>query len=334
MVQEMVIAHDKVCLTSFIYGEKYQYYIPLLLYSCHKAYPEYDIVLFVYGKLIKPVSKIVDSLDINNVRIVENSFEECKEMTPLRAQTLRWVLWDNCFLNYDYIYIVDIDMLYMREPEPLHKQHVKHMSITGLPYDNIRRPYKRNVFDFRETYHRIEKAGAKSIFRYFFGEKCEYRATGLHFIAVEQYYRFLTPEKLSNYRKRIVSGAFLSEVMYPNDEAYLYKILQNEGLTPEKMSLQTNPINMLDFNHPEHREFRPHHGIHMSLFKKDVDDRVAPFVKLTLECSPYQYYFNEYQNIVMNDEIFGAMLKLLPHWLQEYFVRLNNYIIISTNRQR
>ena len=41
----------KVCVTTYIYGEKYQDYIPLLIYSIHKVYPEYYIILFLYGVL-------------------------------------------------------------------------------------------------------------------------------------------------------------------------------------------------------------------------------------------------------------------------------------------
>ena len=97
--------NNKVCLTTFIYGDKYQDYIPLFVYSCHKAYPEYDIHLFLYDTLRKDIRKLIDFLDKNNVHIHEHYFRECTKMRPFIAQTLRWVLWDPVFLEYDYIYI-------------------------------------------------------------------------------------------------------------------------------------------------------------------------------------------------------------------------------------
>ena len=64
-------------------------------------------------------------------------------MKPYIAQTLRWVIWDPIFMKYDYLYIADIDMFYIREPIPLHIQHVEHMTLTGLPFDNLIRKDSR-----------------------------------------------------------------------------------------------------------------------------------------------------------------------------------------------
>lgn len=62
----------KVCLTTFVYGEAYQAYIPFLMYSCYKAYPEYDMVIFVYKSLAKNIKKQIEKLNYSNVTIIEN----------------------------------------------------------------------------------------------------------------------------------------------------------------------------------------------------------------------------------------------------------------------
>ena len=33
----------KICLTTFVQGHLYQEYLPMLIYSIGKAYPEYDV---------------------------------------------------------------------------------------------------------------------------------------------------------------------------------------------------------------------------------------------------------------------------------------------------
>lgn len=36
----------KICLTTFVQGHLYQEYLPMLIYSIGKAYPEYDVKIF------------------------------------------------------------------------------------------------------------------------------------------------------------------------------------------------------------------------------------------------------------------------------------------------
>jgi DNA-binding MarR family transcriptional regulator len=59
-------------LTTFIYGEKYQNYIPLLVFSAHLSYPEYDIILFVYNKLDENVRRQLENLKIDTTDILNS----------------------------------------------------------------------------------------------------------------------------------------------------------------------------------------------------------------------------------------------------------------------
>ena len=315
----------KVCLTTFVYGEAYQAYIPFLMYSCYKAYPEYDMVIFVYKSLAKNIKKQIEKLNYSNVTIIENSFSDCPQMTPRISQCLRWVLWDLSFLQYDYLYIVDIDMLYVREPKPLHEQHIEHMRITGLCFDNMRRIHKRNPFKLSSIGQRIKYAGTKAILKYLFGSRIEYRATGLHFIKVSEYYSAIPQDHLSSIRKQIYSGDWLNRVMYPNDEVFLYKILENHNLHPEKMAIQSNSCKSLDFNSYLTPEFRPHHGIHIGIFRNPVplEERISD-LKI-LQSDAYIYYKTIVINSYFADKEFLSILSLAPESIKNSYNRLLEY---------
>lgn len=310
----------KICLTSFIYGDKYQQYIPLLLYSINKSYPEYDVVLFIYGDLNHFIRKtLIDLNYYNRYKIVENAFSECKKMTPIISQSLRWVLWDNSFSNYDYIYIVDIDMIYIREPIPLHQQHTIHMQTTGLCFDNMRRKIKRekNLFSLARRY---KYARFRSLGEFLFGNPVEYRASGLHFIKVKDYYSSLNVEKLSKYKQDILNGNWLNYTMVPNDEVLLYHILEREGLHPEKLAIQSNSYASLSFNNPERPEFRPHHGIHLGTFRGGEDK--YPEI---LKSDTYAFYVQKYKEEYLKDGVYQDIIKNSPSFIREEIKKMRAY---------
>lgn len=35
---------DKICVTTYIWGDKYQIYVPIAIYSIKKFYPDYDVI--------------------------------------------------------------------------------------------------------------------------------------------------------------------------------------------------------------------------------------------------------------------------------------------------
>lgn len=316
--------NSEVLLTTFVYGEKYQAYIPLLIYSCNKSYPEYDIMLFVYGSLNPKIKEQIEALNYKNVRIKENSFSDCPKMTPRVSQCLRWVLWDDTFKNYDYVYVVDIDMLYIREPEALHVQHKKHMQVQNLVFDNIRREHKRDITKWTTVLQRIKYGKYRSWLKFLFGNKIEYRATGLHFIEVKKYYEVLNPTKLEYYKKEIYNGGWTKLAMYPNDEVLLYAILDKEGLKPERMAVQTDSQTSLDFNNPERLEFRPHHGIHLGIFRKDKD-KLSNSDKRILDSETYRYYLNKYKAYYESDIKFTKLLSEMPDYIKKGFENMINY---------
>lgn len=316
---------DKVCLTTFIYGEAYQAYIPFLVYSCHKSCPDYDIVLFVYGSLTESARRSLDYLAVQNCRIVENAFADCPNMTPLKAKSLRWVLWDDSFADYDYLYTVDIDMVYLPENIPLHEQHKIHMQTTGLCFDNMRRKSVRQPFMPVPFLQRIKYAGMNGIFKFLFGERVAYRASGLHFVRVNDYYAAMSSKVRQEYTKTIYTDGWLKAVMDPNNESLLYFMLQELGLHPEKMPTQSNSFSSIDFENPERLEFRPHHGIHLGIFRSDIPVEQRPSDEAVLKTNAYKYYFRCFRESMYNDGIFHHLLTEAPDYIKASFNRMFNY---------
>ncbi|GAH02994.1 unnamed protein product, partial [marine sediment metagenome] len=155
---------NKVCLTTFVYGDKYNSYIPLLIYSIKKAYPGYYVIIFVHGKLNEDIKNQLALLTgLGDFEVRENQFMDLYITTPLESMMVRWILPYENFREFDYLYVVDIDMVYIKEPTPLHSQHIEHMNYLKLPFSNIIRYYSINTRRRRAIINRIKKNGFKNI---------------------------------------------------------------------------------------------------------------------------------------------------------------------------
>lgn len=53
----------KICLTTFVQGHLYQEYLPMLIYSIGKAYPEYDVKIFLHDTLRDDLRPALDMTD-------------------------------------------------------------------------------------------------------------------------------------------------------------------------------------------------------------------------------------------------------------------------------
>ena len=98
----------------------------MLIYSIGKAYPEYDVKIFLHDTLrddLRPALDMIRST-YDRFEIREHTFADCPNMNSLVARSLRWVLWDESFRDYDYLYTIDIDMFSIREPQALMEQHI------------------------------------------------------------------------------------------------------------------------------------------------------------------------------------------------------------------
>lgn len=317
---------DKVCLTTFISGERYQEYIPFLVYSCNKAYPEYDILLFLHEKLSPDIRKQLELLNVKNVSFVEEAFGDLRKPTPIQSMCLRWVLWDDRFLQYDYLYIVDIDMLYFKEPIPLHLQHIEHMKTTGVPFfDNMIRRFVRKPFNFKKLGQRLKNAGLTSIFTYLFGNKEESLLSGLHFINVEKYYAKFTAQYREKYRSDIYNSRFFNYCMRPDNEVLLYHMMADVFGDISVLGVQDEAFEHMDFSKPSNKVFRPHHGIHLGNFRIKYEPGTYPL----LNTKAYAFYVNAFKNEMLCDPVFIQLLCAAPLRIKQSFKRIGFYYNIN-----
>jgi hypothetical protein len=318
----------KVCLTTFIYGIKYQSYIPTLLYSLEKAYPKYDVILFLYEKLDPKINQSINSLNLTNkVTILEEQFTECKKMTPPKSQSLRWVLWHDDFENYDYLYTVDIDILYIKEPTDLHIQHEEHMKVLDLPFSNIRRKYSYNPYSIKTLAKRIKMSGFSKLKRFFIqGNKQLDRLTGLHFVSIPEYYSALTPEIREKFKNDILNDKVSSYIMLSNDEALLAYIVKYIGFDISKLGYQTKSNEMLDFNNYKQQIFRPTHGIHLGVLRAQESLVIN---SKSFNSEYYSYYFDIFKSDILSDKIFRQLLKEAPDNIKSIYGYLFRFLNIE-----
>ena len=317
----------KICLTTYIYGDKYQEYIPLLVYSINKAYPHYTIMLFLHGAINENVKTILEESGLDkNVIFKEYHFHDCPNMSPLKSMALRWVLWDDSFMTYDYLYIVDIDMFYIKEPEPLHVQHIQHMRLTGLPFDNMRRIYRSDNHSFFSILRRIKYAGLRSIVNYWMNSEPEYRLTGLHFIDVKKYYSVFTYDLIKKYCADIYDNRWFEYVMSPDNEILLAMICKQLGFSIEKLAIQSDFVTSLDFKNFTRPEFRPHHGIHMGIFRNSIEQiQENSLLRSILESEVYKYYISVYKEKMLQDSLLTNIIDSSSDNIKDLFVRMNEY---------
>lgn len=318
---------EKVCLTTYVWGDKYQLYIPIAVFSIKKMYPEYDIIIFLHGKLNEQLRYVLEKLNLyEKITIKENTYSDCPKMNTYKAKAFRWVLWDSSFLEYDYIYVIDIDMFYVKEPLDLHKQHIYHMkNVTGLPFDNMRRVVKIKEsslkFRFSSFLHYVKNFGIKYLYSYIrhINEDI-YRLSGLHFIDVKKYYATLTVDKLSHYRRMIYDGSFAKILRISSDEPFLYFIMKDAGFHVDKLALQDyNDENKhLNFDNYDKDLFRPTHGIHMGIFRSLNSNT---YILRFLNTETYGYYKKYMIDHILCDEEFRFFLNIVPDEIRKYFER-------------
>lgn len=301
----------KICFTTYIYGDSYQDYIPLMLYSVAKSYPEYSIIIFINGSLrddIRYVISIINAI-YKNYFIIEHTFDDCPRMRSLQAQTFRWVVWNERFKDFDYLYYIDSDILYVREPVPLHEQHIRHMKFIGSDcVSNIARKsdLKNNLIQLTRTFF---YTGLKNTFKYLFTPYAM-RLSGLHFVKVSTYFRYVTPLILEKYKEGIYNRSVFKKTVYPNDESVLYMMLQESGCDMDLFAIQRTSVTMFGYDNPEKKEFCPHHGVHLGIFRSKLED--IPFwAKEQLDSDDYKYYIEVFKESYLTDRYF---YKLYPYF--------------------
>ena len=147
---------NKICVVNYVYGDLYQGFIPLYIISLKESYPEYHIRIYIDKKLNKNtreslaiLSEYYDGITIIEEYEKETRLSKSAQSVQQIQRCQRWLFYDPEFLNYEAIYVGDIDLLILKETKPLFEQHKKHCQSLGTPYSNIRRTGKLNKFNLK-----------------------------------------------------------------------------------------------------------------------------------------------------------------------------------------
>lgn len=269
---------NKICVVNYVYGEPYQGFIPLYITSLKESYPEYHIRIYIDKRLNKNTRKCLDVLSeyYDGFTIIED-YEKETRLSQL-AQSVqqiqrcqRWLFFDPEFLNFEAIYIGDIDLMIFKDSKPLFEQHKKHCQSLGTPYSNIRRTGTLNKYDIKNIARNIIKFGFKQTAAYMLSGTNEViKFSGLHFVMVKDYFDKIINyiEYFSNELNLLAEGKSKRYNLCSfNNEAMLRDLVLEAGFKDCEDSTG-KPYNLEE--NASISAYRPHHGIHLGIFRSPI----------------------------------------------------------------
>lgn len=240
-----------LCIVLWIYGEQYQGWIPVYVMALLKNYPEYDLRVYLDGKLRNDIDDVLNKIcDRSKYVIIENFLGEYPYLiTDMEKRAVRWLISDEELKRYEYVYIGDADIYLIKEDVSLLDQHISHMEKTKLLFSN---EIRINLLD--------------AIISYVFKRDNQFanykKLTGLHFFKTEEYLNKVgvgqdyLKNKIKNGGSRCsnLEYCYLKRYVLTDDERVLYYLLKKSGFKLPKKSL---------WIHGESGKcFRPLHGPH------------------------------------------------------------------------
>lgn len=184
----------KLCI-SVVVDKNYEKYIPYFIYFITESYPNYYIKILFLGNLDNKTIDLITLINNPLVSIEENFFKGFPK-TNQELKSIRWLIPYEVFVEYDYVYIGDVDILICKEKLNLLDTHISHIEKNDIPYSNAIRNKQK-------------------------------RFTGLHFFKVKEYYDAMSPIIKKYYNKIKTKKLRLSQ-NYRN-EHLLYDMV-NEGV--------------------------------------------------------------------------------------------------------
>lgn len=98
--------NNELCIVAYVYGYRYQGWIPIYLFSVLNNYPDYHVRIYLDGKLSLNVKKLLGLLSEykEGYEIIEHVYFKEKRLSNLENRSLRWILCDSELKKYKYIY--------------------------------------------------------------------------------------------------------------------------------------------------------------------------------------------------------------------------------------
>jgi len=183
----------------------------------------------------------------------------------------------------------------------LFDQHMRHAFRFDMPYSNIVRSIVLpNQALPREIVKNIYLSGFSNAYRIFRKSVAEkpgvmYKLSGLHFILTKQYLPAIAAvkETFINHLNNMGGKNGYYDIGTFNNEAFLHDMVKASGLpVPEDSTKKYNLARQQQ--DPEYIFFRPHHGIHLGIFR---EISTMEYNKNRLDSNAYKFYYEDFQKL-------------------------------------
>lgn len=287
-------------------GTKYQEFIFDYIFFCNKAYPECDVIIIHTNKLKKKYLESIKFLEkmefrFKTIFLDEEKYLALNKMIKKSSQvrrSLRWLIDLPVFHEYDEIYIGDIDLFIMKEEKNLFTSHRIHSEFIKLPYsDIVRKEQPIPQFNFLLKIAYILKFGKLGIVNLKNQKNFQpsYSMTGLRYIKVEPYFKCVS-KNIKSYIDKFSVDFFQKQnqnnkynlCCFTDEQLLCDLMLDSFEFIPKQC---TSNISICD--NENSFNYRPHHGIHVGMFRKTIPNN--SFVNSELFYS-YLLQFNKLQN--------------------------------------
>lgn len=278
------LKNNEMCIATWVYGRKYQTWIPIYVYSIKRNYPNYDVKIFIDTTLSIEVRRLLTLFNLQKfVSIIEKPFPNLNGVlkNDIEKRCYRWLISDSpYFEGYRYVYIGDVDIFLVDELSPLHEQHILDMKHGNGYYSNANR--------LRMKDYLLNTANCRLPLTYTF------RLTGLHFVNREVYF-----SRVKRWQERIMKylsgrrNVIIDYFFFRDDERCLWLLNCLSRIKPPKGSYELND-----------GAFRPLHGVHFAV------GREYDIYKKALE-----------NNEIKNNEHYGYFLEFCKEYNADPMLR-------------
>lgn len=320
----------KLLLVAYVFGTTYQDYIPLYILSALSTYPEWDIRIYLDNELKEAIKYQLGLLNkySSHFSIVENfssqsKFSEKASKISQIQKSQRWLFYDDLFSKYNAIYIGDIDLIILPEKLPLYDQHLKHCEFLNMPYSNISRKAKQyNKKSLKRMAYNLVKFGFAQTLDFYTKKQDEIiKLSGLHYIKTKEYFENVRPlfDIYYNELNLLARGKSKKYNLCTfNNEGMLRDMIIDSGLGAPQITTE------LDYNievDPNKLSYRPHHGLHLGIFRSDQSIELESEV---VNNNEYVQFYKEFLDL-KNTQEFVQLSPYFSPYLNEILARLENY---------
>lgn len=313
----------ELCILTYVFGEQYQDYIPLFIYSILKAYPDYFPIIFSELPIVKNVAKQLDMLrEIGEFKIYDR-YSPIPKLKGQRAKSIRWLFECEELAQYEAAYVGDIDIIIINESPALFKQHMVHCDIIGFPYSNLVRIAKKN----HSLWEALKENGLYGVLVSAFNFKyTDRKLTGLHFYKIVEYMaklRPLIPLYLEHLQDHSLQALWVTK-HHSNcfsNENFLYDLMMDSGIGVPPVVEDYGP-HLLDYRNYDQVGFRPHHGIHLGVFRSEI---LSEHDREMLMSDFYKEYYRQFCLATKNDDFYRKMSACFSPYLINLLEKMDKF---------